>query len=78
MDLGSILPLLMSKSGVGGDKMNTLMKFAHGEKPDIGTVMNMAMEQKKQAPQGLAPVADIASAEIFGKLAKHFITAQTN
>ena len=52
MDLSSILPLLMSKSGVGGDKMNTLMKFAHGEKPDIGTVMNMAMEQKKQAPQG--------------------------
>ena len=31
MDLSSILPLLMSKSGVGGDKMNTLMKFAHGE-----------------------------------------------
>ena len=28
MDLSSILPLLMSKSGVGGDKMNTLMKFA--------------------------------------------------
>ena len=60
MDLSSILPLLMSKSG------------------DIGTVMNMAMEQKKQAPQGLAPVSDIASAEIFGKLAKYFITAQTN
>ena len=76
MDLSSILPLLMTKSGVGNDKMSTLMKFAHGEKPDMSTVMNMAMEQKKQAPQGLAPIAEIASAEILGKITRHFVVAR--
>lgn len=74
MDLSSILPLLMTKSGAGDNRMNTLMKFAQGEKPDISAVMNMAMDNQKRAALGLAPIADFTSHEVFGKLAKYFVT----
>lgn len=72
MDLSAILPLLMNKSGMGGDKMNTIMKMAGGGKPDINTVMDM-MDKQKRAPMGLAPISSIASDEIFGKMARYFI-----
>ncbi len=72
MDLSSLLPLLMAKSGAGNDKMSTLLKMTRGEKPDINTVMNMAMNNKKNTISGLSPVAEIASYEILGKLTKCF------
>lgn len=74
MDISTILPLLMSKASAKNDKMDTLLKFAQGEKPDVGTVMNMAMANKNRNRFiGLRPVSEIASYEIMGKLAKYFL-----
>ncbi|MCI8595543.1 MAG: hypothetical protein HFE35_01830 [Clostridia bacterium] len=78
MDISSILPLLMNKNGsvgAGNDKMNTLLKFAQGEKPDITTVMNMAMANRNnsQKPSGLKAVAAVCSFEILGKLSRYFL-----
>lgn len=75
MDIGMLLPLLMGKSdGTNNEKMNSLLKLAQGEKPDINAVMNMAMAQKQKSPYyGLKAVAGIASCEILGKLAGFFL-----
>lgn len=77
MDISSILPLLMNKNGTGGannPQMDTLLKFAQGEKPDINSVMNMAMANRNsKKPSGLKAVAPICSFEILGKLTKHFL-----
>ena len=73
MDISSLLPLLMSRSGAGGEKMNTLLRFAQGEKPDIGTVMNMAMDNRQHGLRGLGPISEIASDAILGKLTKNFL-----
>ena len=71
MDLSSVLPLFLNKRGGADDKTEALLRMAQGEKPDLGTVMQMAMQQKK-SPQGLVPVVDIASNGIVGKLYKYF------
>lgn len=70
MDVNSLLPFLMNRAGGGnGGNMDALLKMAQGEKPDISTVMDMAMKnQKKAAPVGLSPIIDVASYEILGKL----------
>lgn len=71
MDINSLLPLLMQRNGAAGNNLNTLLKFAQGEKPDINTVMSMAMEtKKKNAATGLRPVIFVASHSILGKLCK--------
>ena len=73
MDMSKLLPLLMSKNGANNDRVQTLMKLAGGEKPDVGTVMNMALESRKTRLIGLKPISEIASYEIMGKLSKHFL-----
>ncbi len=74
MDINAILPLLMNKAGGKNEQAQTLMKLAQGEKPDVGTVMNLAMQnRRKSPPPGLKAVASVASCEIFGKLAKFFV-----
>ena len=74
MDIGMLLPLLMGKSGGTNEKMNSLLKLAQGGKPDLNTVMNMAMSQKQKSPYyGLKAVAGIASCEILGRLTRHFL-----
>ncbi|MDE6398661.1 MAG: hypothetical protein K2L51_05010 [Clostridiales bacterium] len=73
MDLNSLLPLLMQKgaNGTGDEKMNTLLRFAQGEKPDLSAVMHMAMQNKqKNAPQGLRPVARFTCNSVLGKLCR--------
>lgn len=71
MDLSSVLPLLLGKRGGADEKTEALLRMAQGEKPDLNTVMHMAMQQKK-APQGLLPVVSVASYAIVGKLYKYF------
>lgn len=74
MDIGALLPLLMRKTNMKNDKMNALLQMAQNGKPDIGTVMHMAMEKQNEKPVlGLKAVGEIASCEIMGKLAKHFL-----
>lgn len=74
MDIGALLPLLLNKTGTKNAKMNTLLQMAQGGKPDIGTVMNMAMENRNEKNAlGLKAVSEIASHEIMGKLAKYFL-----
>ena len=74
MDLNALLPLLMSKTGANSERMNTLFKLAKGEKPDMGTVMNMAMQNRpKNNFFGLKSISGIASDEIMGKIARHFL-----
>ncbi|MCI8459114.1 MAG: hypothetical protein HFE46_05570 [Clostridia bacterium] len=72
MDLSNLLPLFLQKNGgEGNEKMNTLLRFAQGEKPDMGAVMNMAMQNKKKnAAVGLRPIVSVASYSILGKLCK--------
>lgn len=73
MDLNALFPLLMQKGANGADneKMNALLRFAQGEKPDMTAVMNMAMQNKqKNAPQGLRPVARFTCNSVLGKLCR--------
>ena len=75
MDLNSILPLLMNKLNNGdNEKMNTLLKLTKGEKPDMGEVMNMAMNSRNNAvkPFGIKEIASFAPTETLGKLIKFF------
>lgn len=75
MDIGSLLPLLIQQKGVGNERLGALLRMAQGEKPDLGSVMQMAMTNKNRSgPMGLAPVIDIACYEITGKLTKFFLT----
>lgn len=71
MDMNALLPLLMRRNGGGDERMQTLLKLAGGEKPDIGTVMDLA-KQQHAAPLGLTPITSLASYTIIGKLAAHF------
>ena len=73
MDMSKILPLLINRSGAQNDRVQTLMKLAGGEKPDMNTVMNMALESRKMRLIGLKPIAEIAPCGIIGKLTKHFL-----
>lgn len=78
MDINAILPLLMNKmnnGGMGNEKMNALLKLTKGEKPDMGEVMNMAMNSRNNAtkPFGIKEIASFAPTETLGKLIKFFL-----
>ena len=68
--------MLMGKAGAGNDRLSTLLHLAQGKKPDMDTVMQMAMENRKHKFVGFAPIADIAPCEIMGKLTKWFLSGR--
>ena len=70
MDIQSLFPLLLHQHTGSDPRLNTLLKLAGGEQPDIGTVLNMAKE--RTAPLGLSPLVGLASYAILGKLAAYF------
>lgn len=69
MDMSALLPLFLRKNGGDNGKMDALFKLAQGEKPDVSTVMQMAMENnRKNAAAGFRPIVRVASYSILGKL----------
>ena len=70
MDIRSILPLLLQQRTGADTRMQTLLKLAEGETPDINTVLSMAKE--RPAPLGLSPLVGLAAYGIIGKLAAYF------
>ena len=73
MDMQSIFPLLLQQRSGSDPRMQTLLKLAGGQQPDLSTVLNMA---KSSAPLGLKPLVDLASYAIIGKLAAYFAQGQ--
>lgn len=88
MDIKDILPLLLSLSGGGNDKLAALISALGGNKHDSDSTQNgkdsmsplfetltkeaLHSRERKQKAEGLTPILGFASDDIIGKITRYF------
>ncbi len=88
MNIKDILPLLLSLTGGGNDKLTTLLSALNGNQHDSENKQNgkesvsplfetltkeaLRSRERKQKAEGVSPILGFASDDIIGKITRYF------